>query len=62
MFSPKGRKVNRWGAGGVNQVDGGSCFTKYTCIKSSHCALQIFYSVINYASVKLEKCFPRIAL
>ena len=28
MFSPEGRKVNRWDAGGVNQVDGGNCFTK----------------------------------
>ena len=41
---------------------GGIVSQKYTCIKSSHCALEIFYSVINYASVKLEKCFLRIAL
>ena len=35
MLSPKGRKVNRWGAGGVNQV-GGGIVSRSIPVSSSH--------------------------
>lgn len=57
------QREERWIGGVLEELIrllGGNCFTKYTWIKSSHCVLQIFYSVICQLCLsKTGKTFPQ---